>query len=289
LPVGDRPSARRSDQQEEQMGSKGRYVGHGALLAAGALTTTLAAEMLAAIRHKFIASEPMLAIGGVLGPDDGEPFTVAVLGDSSVAGVGAERPEDTLAYGVAAALAERHRVTLHCLGVSGARLANVVSEQLPQLAGLDADAVLVCVGTNDVTHGTSTRALRYHLRALASGLSTVAPNAVVVVSGLPPADVCPAFHPPLRHLLGLRAWALTRLYRSELANSGITLFDIAGETRPAFRGRREMFSDDLFHPSSVGYAYLGEIYGRAVREAVERARAAALGPDALPLAGDLAG
>jgi hypothetical protein len=50
-----------------------------------------------------------------------------------------------------------------------------------------------------------------------------------------------------------------------------------------------MFSDDLFHPSSIGYAYLGEIYGRAVREAVERARAAALGSDALPLAGDLAG
>jgi lysophospholipase L1-like esterase len=271
------------------MGSKVRYVGQGALLAAGALTTALAAETVAAIRHKFIASEPLLEIGGVLGPEDGEPFTVVVLGDSSVAGVGAERAEDTLAYGVAAALAEGHRVTLHCLGVSGARLANVVDGQLPQLAGLDADAVLVCVGTNDVTHGTSTRTLRRQLRALAGGLLTVAPNAVVVVSGLPPADVCPAFHPPLRHLLGLRAWALTRLYRSELASSGITVFDIAGETRLAFRGRREMFSADLFHPSSAGYAYLGVLYGRAVREAVERARAAVPSADALPLTGDLAG
>jgi lysophospholipase L1-like esterase len=271
------------------MGSRVRYVGHGALLAAGAITTALAAETLAAIRHPFIASEPLLEIGGVLGPEDGEPFTVAVLGDSSVAGVGAERAEDTLAYGVAMALAEGHRVTLHCLGVSGARLANVVNEQLPRLAGLDADAVLVCVGTNDVTHGTSSRMLRRHLRALAGGLATVAPNAVVVVSGLPPADVCPAFHPPLRHLLGVRAWALTRLYRSELANSGITVFDIASETRLAFRGRREMFSADLFHPSSAGYAYLGVVYGRAVREAVERARAFAPGADALPLTGDLAG
>jgi lysophospholipase L1-like esterase len=259
------------------------------LLAAGAVTTALAAETLAAIRHKFIASEPMLEISGVLGPEDGEPFTLAVLGDSSVAGVGAERAEHTLAYGVAEAVADRNRVTLHCLGVSGARLANVVNEQVPQLAGLDADAVLVCVGTNDITHGTSTRALRRHLRALASGLATVAPNAVVVVSGLPPADVCPAFHPPLRHLLGLRAWTLTRLYRSELAGSGITVFDIAGETRPAFRGRREMFSADLFHPSSIGYSYLGVLYGRAVREAIERVRAEASGPDALPLAGDLAG
>lgn len=271
------------------MGSRVRYVGRGALVAAGALTTTLAAEMLAAIRHKFIPSEPMMEIGCVLGPEDGEPFTVAVLGDSSVVGVGAERPEDTIAYGVAVAVAEGYRVTLHCLGVSGARLANVVNEQVPQLAGLGADAVLVCVGTNDITHGTSTRALRRQLRTLASGLATVAPDAVVVVSGLPPADVSPAFHPPLRHLLGLRAWALTRLYRSALADSGITVFDIASETRLAFRGRREMFSADMFHPSSVGYAYLGVLYGRAVREAVERARAAVPGPDVLPLTGDLAG
>jgi lysophospholipase L1-like esterase len=271
------------------MDSRVRYVSRGALLAAGAFTTTLAAEMLVAVRHKFIPSEPVLEISGVIGPEDGEPFTVAVLGDSSVAGVGAERAEDTLAYGVAMALADRYRVVLHALGVSGARLSNVVNDQLPRLAGLNADAVLVCVGTNDVTHGTPTRALRQQLRALASGLATVAPNAAVVVSGLPPADVCPAFQPPLRHLLGLRAWALTRLYRSELTRHGIQVFDIATETRAAFRGKREMFSADLFHPSSAGYAYLGMIYGRAVREAVDRLRAAASGPDAMPLAGDLAG
>jgi lysophospholipase L1-like esterase len=271
------------------MGSTVRYVGRGALLAAGALTTTVAAEMLAAVRHKFVPSEPVLELSGVLGPEDGEPFTLAVLGDSSVAGVGAERAEDTLTYGVAAALGDRYRVVLHALGVSGARLSNVVNDQLPLLAGLDCDAVLVCVGTNDVTHGTSTRALRHQLRALASGLDAVAPNAAVVVSGLPPADVCPAFQPPLRHLLGLRAWSLTRLYRSELTRYGITVFDIASETRTAFRGRREMFSADLFHPSSAGYAYLGGIYGRALREAVDRAREAASGPDSLPLAGDLAG
>jgi lysophospholipase L1-like esterase len=269
--------------------SRVRYVGRGALLAAGAFTTALAAEMVVAVRHKFVPSEPVLEISGMLGPEDGEAITVAVLGDSSVAGVGADRAEDTLTYGVALALADRYRVNLHALGVSGARLSNVVNEQLPRLAGLDADAVLVCVGTNDITHGTSTRTLRQQLRALASGLATVAPNAAVVVSGLPPADVCPAFRPPLRHLLGLRAWALTRLYRSQLARHGIDVFDIASETRAAFRGKREMFSADLFHPSSTGYAFLGLIYGRAVREAVDRVRAGASGPDAMPLAGDLAG
>jgi hypothetical protein len=29
-----------------------------------------------------------------------------------------------------------------------------------------------------------------------------------------------------------------------------------------------MFSADLFHPSSAGYAFLGTVYGRACREAL---------------------
>jgi hypothetical protein len=35
-----------------------------------------------------------------------------------------------------------------------------------------------------------------------------------------------------------------------------------------------MFSSDLFHPSSAGYAFLSTIYGNAVREALDAARAA---------------
>jgi hypothetical protein len=33
-----------------------------------------------------------------------------------------------------------------------------------------------------------------------------------------------------------------------------------------------MFSADQFHPSSAGYAFLGTVYGRAVREVLEAAR-----------------
>jgi lysophospholipase L1-like esterase len=251
-----------------------RHAGRAALLGVGALATTLLAEVFAAKRRRFLPADPVLEISGVLGPDDGEPLALAVLGDSSVAGVGADAVEDTLTYGVAKALADRYRVTLHALGVSGSKLSNVVSEQLPQLADVDPDLVLICVGTNDITHGTATRDVRRQLRLLADGLATVAPRAVVVVSGLPPAETSLAFRRPLRDLLGLRAWALTRLYRAELSHHGIVVYDVAPETRSAFRKRRELFSADLFHPSSAGYAFLGTIYGSAVRAALEEARAA---------------
>jgi hypothetical protein len=46
-----------------------------------------------------------------------------------------------------------------------------------------------------------------------------------------------------------------------------------------------MFSSDLFHPSSAGYAFLGTIYGRAVRDALDAARAVEEDADAEELAG----
>ena len=262
------------------MGIAVRQLGRATLLGVGALATTLAAEVIAARRHPFLPSEPPLEISGVLGPEDAEPLTLVVLGDSSVAGVGADAAEDTLAYGVAKALSDRYRVSLHALGVSGSRLGNVVGEQLPQVAGLDPDIVLVCVGTNDVTHGTTVREARAQLRLLVAGLAEVAPNARVIVSGLPPAETACAFHRPLRDLLGLRALLFTRLYRTELAPHGISVFDIARLTRSAFRGKREMFSADRFHPSSAGYAFLATIYGKAVREALEAARDFQVDPEA---------
>jgi lysophospholipase L1-like esterase len=254
--------------EEARLGIAVRHIGRATLLGAGALATTLAAEVMAARRHRFLVHETPLEISGTIGPEDGEPLTLVVLGDSSVAGVGADAVEDTLTYGVAKALSDRYRVTLHALGVSGSRLANVVGEQLPQVEGLGPDIVLVCVGTNDVTHGTTLREARRQLRLLVDGLARVAPAAKVIVSGLPPAETAAAFHRPLRDLLGLRALLFTRLYRTELTQHGISVFDIAKLTKSAFHGKREMFSADLFHPSSAGYAFLGTIYGRACREAL---------------------
>ena len=153
------------------MGIAVRQIGRATLLGAGALATTLAAEVVAARRHRFLTHEQPLEISGTIGPEDGEPLTLVVLGDSSVAGVGADAAEDTLTYGVAKALSDQYRVSLHALGVSGSRLNHVVVDQLPQVEGLDPDIVLVCVGTNDVTHGTTLREARRQLQLLVADLT----------------------------------------------------------------------------------------------------------------------
>src|SRR6266536_3292804 len=236
-----------------------RHIGRAALMAGGAMATTLAAQVVVARNHRFLPSDPMFEINCALGPEDGKLLVLAVLGDSSVAGVGADRPEDTLTYGVARALAE-----------------------------IDPDVVLVCVGTNDITHCTPVHEVWRQLQLLGAGLVTAAPRAVAVVSGLPPAETSLAFRWPLRQVLGVWARAYTRLFQAELSRHGITVVDVAAVARDVFRRNREMFSPDLFHPSSTGYTFLGQFYGQAVRRAVDAARAAELAA-LRDLASDLAG
>jgi lysophospholipase L1-like esterase len=265
-----------------------RHAGRAALVAGGAAITTLAAQVIEARYHHFLPSDPALELDCVLGPEDAEPLVLAVLGDSSVAGVGADAAEDTLTHGVALALAERYRVRLYALGVSGARLRHVVNDQVPRLAELDPDVVLVCVGTNDMTHVTPVREVRRQLGLLGAGLVTAAPRAVILVSGMPPAETSLAFRWPLREVLGVWARAYTRLFQAELRRHRITVIDVAAVARAAFRGKREMFSADLFHPSSTGYTFLGSFYGQAVSRALDQARAT--GSEVPPdLAGHLAG
>ena len=84
----------------------------------------------------------------------GEPggLVYVALGDSAAQGIGASRPE----RGYVGLLAERLRaatgrpVQVVNLSASGARIDDLLREQLPRLAGLDADVVTVAIGGNDV-------------------------------------------------------------------------------------------------------------------------------------------
>jgi acyl-CoA thioesterase-1 len=74
------------------------------------------------------------------------------MGDSTAQGIGATSPE----RGYVGLLAERLRtatkrqVRVINLSVSGARVRDVVTDQLPRLAGLNADVLTVAVGANDI-------------------------------------------------------------------------------------------------------------------------------------------
>lgn len=84
----------------------------------------------------------------------GEPggIVYVALGDSTAQGIGASRPERGYVGLVAQRLRARtgRPVRVINLSVSGARVHDVVADQLPKLAGLTPDVVTVAVGANDI-------------------------------------------------------------------------------------------------------------------------------------------
>lgn len=191
----------------------------------------------------------------------GEPLRLLAIGDSIIAGVGAERLERALVGQTAAALAERlgRRVDWSALGQTGLRSDALLNELLGRLPVQPADVILISIGVNDVTGLRSLRRWRRNLRELIHWLSTYSPDAVLCFGGLPPMGTFPLLPQPLRAVIGLRARSFDAEAASIVAES-----PRAVHVPVAFTPRPELFSGDGYHPSEAGYAG----YAQAVADAV---------------------
>jgi lysophospholipase L1-like esterase len=219
-------------------------------VAAGIAGTGLAAiplvELERARRHPKLIEQDHL-LDGHVGPDDPTPLRVLWLGDSTAAGVGADTPEGALPRQVAAAL--DRPVHLRVLARSGARVRDVLADQLPRVAELDVapDLVIVSVGANDVVHLTRRRTFR---RQYAAMLAAFAGTRVVVL-GIPDMASALVLGQPLRAAAGAQARIVDRWIRTTAASfPDVHHIDISARahTRPA-----EHLSLDRYHPNDAGY------------------------------------
>lgn len=195
--------------------------------------------------------------GGRVRAGDGPArVRLAVLGDSTVAGVGADGPEGTLPVLVAARVAARlgAPVAVRGFGVAGARTADVAAEQAARLAraGWAWDAAAVVVGSNDATHALAPWRIRGLTRE-ALGAVGAAAGAPVLLGGIPEFHTVPAVPPPLRRVLGFHADVLRHRQRAGAGDLSVPFVDIRAEASPRFLGRPETMSPDGFHPSPEGY------------------------------------
>jgi lysophospholipase L1-like esterase len=189
----------------------------------------------------------------------GPAIKVALIGDSSAAGYGVDRVEDTpgarLASGIAA-LADR-RVHLRSLAVVGAQsrdLAGQVERALPT----SPDLAVLLIGVNDITHSvlpaTSVRNLSEAVRRLGDG------GCAVIVGTCPDLGTIRPIPPPLKQVG--RAWsrrlaAAQAITVVEQGGRSVSLGTILGpefDAAPAL-----LFGPDRFHPSAAGYRALADV------------------------------
>ncbi len=202
----------------------------------------------------------------------GPAIKVALLGDSSAAGYGVDRVEETpgalLASGVAEYADRRVYLREFCkVGAESSDLAGQVERAL----AIEPDVVVVLIGANDVTHVTlpsqSVRHLSEGVRRLIAG------GCSVVVGTCPDLGTIKPIAPPLKQVA--RAWSrrLAAAQTIAVVEEGGRTVSIGSVLGPEFDAAPALlFGPDQFHPSAAGYSSLATVLLPSVLAALGFAR-----------------
>ena len=180
----------------------------------------------------------------------GAPLRLLAIGDSIIAGVGAETVDEALPRRTAQALAKRLDRAVHwtARGRIGATAETVQTRLIPRLPAEAFDVIILSVGVNDVTGLHRTARWRANLGALLDALRTHSPEALVVMIGVPPLHGFPLLPPSLRFLLGMRARTFDAVAEREVTRRrGCRYVPARFDPRP------EQFAPDGYHPSAESY------------------------------------
>jgi lysophospholipase L1-like esterase len=232
----------------------------------GGIAGLIGTELVLLSRREFLPLDPGYAVDELIPSptgDESAPIRLAVLGDSTVAGVGSPKAAESLpaliAQRVAGATGRAVRVTGH--GVSGARTATA-AEQLARIGG-NVDAMVVIVGANDATHATPWPRFRRDLEALLAAAAARAP--VIVLAGTPRFHRNPVIPEPLRTFVDRYSGLLRGQQRAAArAADGVRFVDLAADASPRFLGVPEATSVDGFHPSPIGYGFWADALAPSV-------------------------
>ena len=249
-----------------------RRIALGAGLAVGAFGTLVAVELYLLSRREFLPADPGYRIEALVEPGLGgeagaDALRLAVLGDSTVAGVGSPTMEESLPVLIAQRVADAtgRPVDVRGHGVSGARTETVLRYQLPLVDG--ADVIVLVIGANDATHATFWPAFRQQTdEMLATARAT---GAAVVLAGTPRFNRTQIIPEPLRTMVDRYSTLLRGEQRSATAElPDVAFVDLAAEASPRFVGVPQATSPDGFHPSPIGYGFWADALAPAVVEAM---------------------
>ncbi len=241
-----------------KLASAAAYGGGGLSVLRGALYGVLTAE--ARIARRAIGPRldqaPPDATGWYGRGRPGPAIKVVLLGDSSAAGYGVDRVEQTPGALVASGVAENadRRVYLRDFAMVGAKSSDL-AEQIDRTLPIRPDVVVILIGANDVTHTVMPSA---SVRHLSEGVRRLREAGFAVVVGTcPDLGTIKPIAPPLKQVA--RAWSrrLAAAQTIAVVEEGGRTVSLGSVLGPEFAAAPALlFGPDQFHPSAQGYKSL---------------------------------
>ena len=254
-----------------KLASAAAYGGGGLSVLGGALYGVLTAEAKLARRTigPRLDNPPPDATGWYGRGRPGPAVKVALLGDSSAAGYGVERVEETPGALIASGVAEHadRRVYLRDFAVVGAKSSDL-AEQIDRTLPIEPHVAVILIGANDVTHTVMPSA---SVRHLSEGVRRLHEAGIAVVVGTcPDLGTIKPIAQPLRQVA--RAWSrrLAAAQTIAVVEEGGRTVSLGSVLGPEFAAAPAvLFGPDQFHPSAEGYRSLAGVLLSSVLAALD--------------------
>ena len=180
-----------------------------------------------------------------------DPAKLFVLGESTVAGLGARTHELALAGQFAKNLSEKigRPVEWRVIGRNGVTAERTVNELVPMMPDEAFDYILLGIGGNDVMKLSSPRKWRRDMLRLIGIMRERHPDAVIFISNCPMVKFTPAIPPPAKALL----WHLSQMHDANIKVFTRDMDRVFYYPQPVEVPLEGFFADGI-HPSEQGYA-----------------------------------
>lgn len=179
------------------------------------------------------------------------PAKLFVIGESTVAGLGARTHELALAGQFAKYLSEHigRAVEWKVIGKNGVTARRTIDELLPQVPDEQFDYILVGIGGNDVMKLSSPVKWRRDMLELLGILRERNPDAVIFISNCPMIIASPIMPQPIKTIL----WELSKMHNDNILEFTREMDRVIYYPQPVDVNFEGFFADGI-HPSEQGYA-----------------------------------